>query len=225
MKKDNVKPMLITTIIVVMITVILLFIMQIIVVKTKEQLLEERFKTSSEMLDMRCREIELSVKDWNIHYEEYIDQLCYFISEIDRIPFTFGAVYDKELNVISERTFFVEVSDDPLDPLCFPEVVTSLQKNKYGIENVLYPVILHDGSTKYRLMRIYFRRIPQVNDYFVIACIAQPFDESLIELPEHYMKLIYTIVGIIGVSICLFIVMFFRYFFSGKRFPFNSMEK
>jgi len=223
--KKTLRPILITTIIVILIAIILMVIMQVIEVKTKDELLEERFHITSEMLDMRCREIESKVKDWNNHYEEYIEQLCFFISEIDRIPFTFGAVYDKDLDILSERTFYVEVSDDPLDPLCFPEVVASLKINKYGTENVLYPVVLHDGSTKYRLMRIYYRRVPQINEHYVIACIAQPFDETLIELPEHYMKLIYTVIGIIGASICLFIVMFFRYFFSGKRFPFNSLDE
>ena len=222
--KGKFKSIIISASVVAIITIILLIIMERIITQTKHELLEEKFRTTSEMIDIRCNEVESTAFDWEQCYDEYIERLCFFIHEIDSIPFTFGVVYDQDLNILSERIFHVAISDDPLDIYFDSEMLSLIKNEAFGVKDMKYPVKLETGSIKHRSMRIYFRRIPQLNDNYIIICIAQPFDNSLIELPSHYMKLIYTVIGIIGLSISLFIVMFFRYFFFGKRFPFNSMD-
>ena len=207
-----------TASIVIMITIFLMVMMQIIISKTKGELLEEKFRTTTEMMDIRCNEVESTGEDWTHRYDDYIKHICFYMQEIDRIPFTFGAVYDNELNLLSERTFHVAASDDPLDVYFDEDMFSLFNSEKFGVRDIEYPVSIKNNETNMRSMRIYFRRIPQIEDNYLIACIAQPFDTSLIELPGHYMRLIYIVIAIIGVSVCLFIMMFFRHFFSKQLF-------
>ena len=208
----SLKSTVILAVLVIVITVVLMAIMQTMIIFTKAELQEERFKVSAEMVDIRCREIEQTAEDWDRQYDMYVKRLSLFVAEIDSIPFTFAALYDKDFNVLSERFYYINISDDPLDPLVFPEVVALMCTQTTGIANVEYPVTLHNGDSKQRMMRVYFHRIPQAEENYLYVCIAQPFDYSLIDLPSHFLRLIYVIVGITGASICLFVGLLYRRF-------------
>jgi uncharacterized membrane protein len=214
-EKFNLKFFSINLILVLLIVVFLSIIMSSMFIRIKNELLEERFRTTVELINIRCEEIKqtVTVEYWEDNYDYYVKGLSIFIQEIDKIPFTMGAVYDRNLNLLSDRFYNLEVSDDEFNILHYPEVVHLIKDHEFGIKNVKYPVKLLDDKIKLRDIRVYFHKMPDSSiptDNYLIVCIGQSFDDTIIKLPNHFTSF-YIIMILTGISVCLFIVIFIQY--------------
>lgn len=201
-------------VLVVIVSTALFYFLDLTIQTAKRGHLEERFHSLVLEVDTRCEETDFFVErdnDWVEEFEWYSSTLAHYMAVMDGRQNTFAAVYTDEMQFISSRheTF----TGQPFDPLAFPEIVDALRAEKTGEQDVVFTISIN-GEPVRRPFRIYFRRVPLVNeDNYLIAVAGFAFTEDNVRLQPYLYTLLYLVFGLASVSFGVII-------FTGTHFIF-----
>jgi hypothetical protein len=115
-----------------------------------EKMIEKRLNI--DLIDSQIdRFIELD-DDWGTY--DYESILAYDMNTLDKLPLTFAALYDENLNNLSVRAPSYESA--PFDPMIYEEFLQAIYENERGDIKVLFA----PPDSEERDMLIYFRWVP-----------------------------------------------------------------
>ena len=197
----------VTYAIVAAIAIALMGLGQAVLRMTKMDLLKQRFSTLIEMADTRCIEAEsLSREEWLSSYGPYARHLCAYFSEMDTHKKTFSAVYDGELELLSNR--HPRFPNEPFVPTDYPEVVSAV----YSLPSARFELLFEptvDGQKISCPMLLYFRKIPTYGESnFLVVMVAQDLLEGDAELSREFYELFFIVFGVAIIAIASLIVIF-----------------
>ena len=115
-----------------------------------EKMIEKRLNI--DLIDSQIDKFIEVDDDWETY--DYASILAYDMQTLDKLPLTFAALYDGDLNNISVRAQSYEST--PFDPLVYKEFVQAVHENERGDLTVLFA----PPDSEARDMLIYFRWVP-----------------------------------------------------------------
>ena len=115
-----------------------------------EKMIEKRF--SIDLIDSQIDKFIEQDADWQKY--DYGIILAYSMQNIDNIPLTFAALYDDELNNVSERA--PSYASASFDPMGYEEFIEAVRQNERG--DLVLPYAPPESEE--RDMLVYFRWVP-----------------------------------------------------------------
>ena len=192
---------------------------------TKRVMIEQRYGTLKELLDTRCVEADtMAIDDWEEAYDYHVRRLSVYFSEMDNHHMVFSAVYDSELNLLSERN--PRFPGQPFNPLDYPEVVIMFNTSHMGETVVPFTYIDDKGNVQPCPLKLYFRRVPSnEKDKFVIVTIAQDTIEGDVNLPDEFWGVFVIVFSVAILSVACLILIFTRYLHLRYVFVFKEGDE
>ena len=123
----------IRVLILLVVAVAILAIFNVISSGVDNMLLAEKLIEKQLALDLIAEQTDSSIKkhnDWETSYEHYVSSVLTSMELIDRVPMTYAAVFDANLQNLSARSPSYEGA--PYKPDDFPDFITAVKANEHG---------------------------------------------------------------------------------------------
>ena len=179
--------------------VFLISLMQSLFTGIRKERYEETWSSVLWIVNNRCDEEEYFVSDERSDYQKRVERVVLFFGHLDRNPYIFSAVYDKGLNILTERQPRFPLY--PFHPFDYTDINAVMKSEDRGTITVPYSTDVHNYQ-----MRFYFRKVNLTKSEFIYISIAIPYIASDIEVASNLTYLVLFIslaAAIAGITIYL----------------------
>ena len=152
------KPAARITVIILLVSVITIFIgFRVVTNEINKMLLAEKLIEKELEITLISEQTDLSIQkddDWESAYQHYVDSILISMELLDRVPMTYAAVFDENIENISARSPSYEGS--PFVPENYPAYMEAVKTNQHG--NLILP-FTPPGAAE-RDMYLHFQWLP-----------------------------------------------------------------
>ena len=162
---------------------------------TKQIWMEDRYTLLREITDARCDEGVTS-----------LPAFCKFFNNLDIVYNVFAAVYDKDLNLLTDRNPDITPGRTVyFEPLQYSEIVLVVKAAKTGTITVNFDIQLDSGKVNTYSTPVYFRWVGDV-----LVMMATPYISDTIRIPNTYIIIFLVTVFLLFLSIAIPTIILFR---------------
>ena len=186
----------------VILAIFLILLMDNLFMGIRKERYEEGWSSIVWLINNRCDEEEYFITDARSDFDKRVERLLLFFNQLDSSPYIFSAVYDHDLNILSERQ--PRFPNFPFHPFDYEEINICICIDPRGILTVPYTV----DKVVYS-MNFYFRKVSLTADDFVYVAIGVPYIPSDINVASNltYLVLFISLAAAIS-GITVYLILF-----------------
>ena len=192
------KKLIIKIGVILLVVVFTFVILDNFIEKSKDFKIQERYNILKYVVDAK-----ISV----VSNKEYI---CRFFEHIDTIEHVFAAVYDENLNCLTNRHPDVYPNKTIMfDPLEHDHIVKHIREHETGELDCTFKVVTAKGKAQSLYTQVYYTKV-HFDDSYVICVISTPYVHETVKMGEDYLRVfllsLVLIIAVLGVVLTFSLV-------------------